>query len=121
MQLHQENTQRQTQVQKLAPHLIQANTLLQCSTMELQQVIEQEQQENPALESLEEGPARAREAAVCVRAGASGPARNARSAANPIRLLRGIAMIAMTMPASPWQKAWRSWPRAARKPPKMNG
>ncbi|MDQ2798860.1 MAG: hypothetical protein M3Y13_04350, partial [Armatimonadota bacterium] len=54
MQLRQENTQRQTQVQKLAPHLIQANTLLQCSTLELQQVIDQEQQENPALESLDE-------------------------------------------------------------------
>ena len=56
MQLRQENTQRQTQVQKLAPHLIQANTLLQCSTTELQQIIEQEQQENPALDSLSDGP-----------------------------------------------------------------
>ena len=56
MQLRQENIQRQTQVQKLAPHLIQANSLLQCSTMELQQVIEQEQQENPALEILSDGP-----------------------------------------------------------------
>jgi len=52
VQLRQENTQRQTQVQKLAPHLIQANSLLQCSTLELQQAIEQEQQENPALDSL---------------------------------------------------------------------
>ncbi len=43
------------QAQKLAPHLIQANTLLQCSTLELQQLIEQEQQENPALDSLDEG------------------------------------------------------------------
>ncbi len=56
MQLRQENIQRQTQVQKLAPHLIQANTLLQCSTTELQQVIEQEHQENPALDSLSDGP-----------------------------------------------------------------
>lgn len=56
MQLHQENTQRQTQVQKLAPHLIQANTLLQYSTLELQQAIEQEQQENPALELLSDEP-----------------------------------------------------------------
>ena len=56
MQLHQENTQRQTQVQKLAPHLIQANALLQCSTTELQQIIEQEQQENPALDSLSDEP-----------------------------------------------------------------
>ena len=55
MQLKQENTQRQTQVQKLAPHLIQANTLLQCSTTELLQIIEQEQQENPALESPDDG------------------------------------------------------------------
>ena len=43
-------------MQKLAPHLIQANSLLQCSTMELQQAIEQEQQENPALELLSDGP-----------------------------------------------------------------
>ncbi len=55
MQLNQENTQRQTQVQKLAPHLIQANALLQCSTTELLQIIEQEQQENPALDSLDDG------------------------------------------------------------------
>ena len=55
MQLRQENIQRQIQAQKLAPHLIQANTLLQCSTTELQQLIEQEQQENPALDSLDEG------------------------------------------------------------------
>ena len=55
MQLRQENQQRQIQAQKLAPHLIQANTLLQCSTLELQQIIEQEQQENPALDSLDEG------------------------------------------------------------------
>jgi RNA polymerase sigma-54 factor len=56
VQLRQENTQKQAQVQKLAPHLIQANTLLQCSTTELQQIIEQEQQENPALDSLDERP-----------------------------------------------------------------
>jgi len=56
VQLRQENIQRQAQVQKLAPHLIQANNLLQCSTMELQQAIEQEQQENPALELLSDGP-----------------------------------------------------------------
>ena len=55
MQLNQETIQRQIQAQKLAPHLIQANTLLQCSTTELLQVIEQEQQENPALDSLEDG------------------------------------------------------------------
>ena len=55
MQLRQENQQRQVQAQKLAPHLIQANTLLQCSTLELQQIIEQEQSENPALDSLDEG------------------------------------------------------------------
>ena len=56
MQQRQENTQRQAQVQKLAPHLIQANTLLQCSTLELLQVIEQEQQENPALELIDSSP-----------------------------------------------------------------
>ena len=55
MQMRQENLPRQMQAQKLAPHLIQANTLLQCSTLELQQLIEQEQQENPALDSLDEG------------------------------------------------------------------
>ncbi len=55
MQLRQENQQRQIQAQKLAPHLIQANTLLQCSTLELQQIIEQEQSENPALDMLDEG------------------------------------------------------------------
>ena len=54
VQLHQENIQRQAQVQRLAPHLIQANTLLQCSTLELQQLVEQEQQENPALDCVEE-------------------------------------------------------------------
>ncbi len=55
MQLNQENIQYQTQVQKLAPHLIQANALLQCSATELVQLIEQEQQENPALDSLDDG------------------------------------------------------------------
>lgn len=54
MQLRQENIQRQAQVQKLAPHLIQANAMLQCSTLELQQIIDQEQQENPALDCVEE-------------------------------------------------------------------
>ncbi|MDQ2798447.1 MAG: hypothetical protein M3Y13_02255, partial [Armatimonadota bacterium] len=52
MQLRQDNLQRQTQ--KLAPHLIQANMLLQCSTTELMQIIEQEQRENPALDTGEE-------------------------------------------------------------------
>ena len=56
MQLRQENSQRQSQAQKLAPHLIQANALLQCSTTELLQMIEQEQQENPALDSLDDRP-----------------------------------------------------------------
>lgn len=50
MQLRQDNTQRQTQSQKIAPQLIQANTLLQCSNMELLQMIAQEQRENPALD-----------------------------------------------------------------------
>jgi len=56
VQLRQENLQAQVQAQRLAPHLIQANGLLQCSTLELQQAIEQEQQENPALEMLSDGP-----------------------------------------------------------------
>jgi len=56
VQLRQENSQRQSQAQKLAPHLIQANALLQCSTTELLQMIEQEQQENPALDSLDDRP-----------------------------------------------------------------
>ncbi len=56
MQLRQENLQKQSQAQKLAPHLIQANALLQCSTTELLQMIEQEQQENPALDSLDDRP-----------------------------------------------------------------
>jgi len=54
VQLHQDNSQRQVQAQRLAPNLIQANTLLQCSTLELQQLIEQEQMENPALDCIEE-------------------------------------------------------------------
>lgn len=56
VQLRQDNTQRQTQVQKIAPHLIQANALLQCSNIELQQLIEQEQRENPALDEVDEDP-----------------------------------------------------------------
>lgn len=54
MQLRQDHSQRQTQSQKIAPHLIQANTLLQCSTAELMQMIEQEQRENPALDEGED-------------------------------------------------------------------
>lgn len=54
MQLQQEQNQRQTQAQKIAPHLIQANTLLQCSNAELLQMIEQEQRENPALDEAED-------------------------------------------------------------------
>ncbi len=65
MQLNQETIQRQTQVQKLAPHLIQANTLLQCSTTELYQVIEQEQQENPALDGPEDGVERSDGCRLC--------------------------------------------------------
>ncbi|MDQ2687770.1 MAG: hypothetical protein M3Y28_07890, partial [Armatimonadota bacterium] len=54
MQLNQEQYQRQTQAQKIAPQLIQANTLLQCSNAELLQMIEQEQQENPALDDTDD-------------------------------------------------------------------
>lgn len=54
MQLKQEQNQRQTQAQKIAPQLIQANALLQCSNAELLQMIEQEQQENPALDDTDD-------------------------------------------------------------------
>lgn len=47
---------RQTLSQRIDPKLIQANTILQLSSMELQQVIEQELAENPALEVPEEDP-----------------------------------------------------------------
>lgn len=53
MQLRQESTQQQTQVQRIAPHLIHANALLQCTNTELLQMIEAEQQSNPALDGLE--------------------------------------------------------------------
>ncbi len=54
MQFRQDYSQRQSQQQRIAPHLIQANTLLQCSTAELIQMIEQEQRENPALDEGED-------------------------------------------------------------------
>lgn len=54
MHLNQEQNQRQTQVQRIAPQLIQANTLLQCSNAELLQMIEQEQHENPALDDTDD-------------------------------------------------------------------
>ena len=54
VQLRQDNSQRHTQSQRIAPHLIQANSLLQCSTAELMQVIEQEQRENPALDDADD-------------------------------------------------------------------
>ncbi len=41
------------QIQKIAPHLIQASEILQCTAIELQQAIELELMENPALESLD--------------------------------------------------------------------
>jgi RNA polymerase sigma-54 factor len=53
VQLRQENTQQQTQVQRIGPHLIHANALLQCTNNELLQMIEAEQQSNPALDGLE--------------------------------------------------------------------
>lgn len=51
MQARQDNTQTQQQTQKIGPHLIHANWLLQCSNTELAHVIEQERLENPALDS----------------------------------------------------------------------
>jgi RNA polymerase sigma-54 factor len=50
VQLTQDQTHKQTQSQRIAPHQIQANLLLQYSTQELLQAIAQEQQQNPALE-----------------------------------------------------------------------
>jgi len=47
---------KQTLQQKIDPKLIMANTILQLSQMELQQVIEQELAENPALELPEDDP-----------------------------------------------------------------
>jgi RNA polymerase sigma-54 factor len=49
----QSHFQHQVQVQKIAPHLIQASEILQCTTLELRQTIERELMENPALESIE--------------------------------------------------------------------
>lgn len=53
MQLRQETTQQQTQVQRIGPHLIHANALLQCTNNELLQMIEAEQQSNPALDGVD--------------------------------------------------------------------
>jgi len=47
---------KQTLVQRIDPKLIMANTILQLSQMELQQVIEQELAENPALEVPDDDP-----------------------------------------------------------------
>lgn len=59
MDLRQDLAQRQQQTQKIAPNLIHANLLLQCSSAELQQIIEREQSENPALDGDEQsGPDR---------------------------------------------------------------
>lgn len=48
--------QIQTQQQKIDPKIIMANAVLQLSGMELQQAIEQELDENPALEQEDEDP-----------------------------------------------------------------
>ena len=50
MFVSQDQSQQITQTQKVAPHLIQASELLQCSSIELFQVVERELMENPALE-----------------------------------------------------------------------
>lgn len=47
---------RQSLTQRIDPKLIQANTILQLSQFELQQVMEQELMENPALEVPEDDP-----------------------------------------------------------------
>ncbi|MDH7482211.1 MAG: RNA polymerase factor sigma-54 [Armatimonadota bacterium] len=48
--------QSQTQQQRIDPKIIMANTLLQLSSLELQEAIEQELAENPALELEDEEP-----------------------------------------------------------------
>jgi len=53
MQVSQEQAQSLLQSQKIAPHLIQASEILQCSTQELVQAIERELMENPALETAD--------------------------------------------------------------------
>lgn len=53
MQVSQDQAQQIVQAQKIAPHLIQASELLQCSALELSQTIERELMENPALECLD--------------------------------------------------------------------
>ncbi len=47
---------KQTLSQKIDPKMILANNILQMTSMELQQAIEQELAENPALEVPEEDP-----------------------------------------------------------------
>ncbi|MGO8673694.1 MAG: hypothetical protein ACLQVD_20345, partial [Capsulimonadaceae bacterium] len=71
MQIRQETTQSQTQVQKIGPHLIQANALLQCTNAELLQMIEAEQQSNPALDGVDSGPVS--ECSLCSLAGVACP------------------------------------------------
>lgn len=51
-----EQGQRQTLSQKIDPKLIMANSILQLTSLELQQVVEQELAENPALEVPEDDP-----------------------------------------------------------------
>lgn len=46
--------QRQVVVQRIDPKIIMANTILQLTSMEIQQTIENEIMENPALETLDE-------------------------------------------------------------------
>lgn len=54
--LSQEQTGSQSQQQKIDPKIILANTLLQLSSLELQQTVEQEVAENPALDLEDEQP-----------------------------------------------------------------
>jgi RNA polymerase sigma-54 factor len=44
---------QQAQLQKIAPHLIQASEILQFTSVELRQAIERELMENPAIETIE--------------------------------------------------------------------
>jgi DNA-directed RNA polymerase specialized sigma54-like protein len=53
MHATQEQAQQLTQTQKIAPHVIQASEILQCSSQELVQTIERELMENPALDNAD--------------------------------------------------------------------
>ncbi len=53
MLVSQDQSQQIVQTQRIAPHLIQASEILQCSAIELTQAVERELMENPALEATD--------------------------------------------------------------------